>query len=130
MLGKAIVIVVHAAAGWALCGATLGLGLAYGSETVAFWVHGVMAPVYFAAVTWMYYRRFAYTPPAVTAVLFLAVTGALDVVVVSGLIRHSFDRFESVPGTWLPLALIVAATWLTGSRMASRADAQAPAGAA
>lgn len=130
MLGKAIVIVVHAAVGWALCGATMGLGLAYGTETVALWVHGVAAPVFFAAVSWVYFRYFAYTPPAATAVLFLAVILVLDVVVVSLLIRHTFDMFESVPGTWLPLALIFAATWLTGSRMAPRPAPRSAAGAA
>jgi len=42
---------------------------------------------------------------------------ALDVLVVALLTERSFAMFASPSGTWLPLALIVAATWITGRGM-------------
>ena len=60
------------------------------------------------------FRRFHFTEPLQTALLFVTVMVVLDVVVVAGLIERSFDMFKSFTGTWLVFALIFIATWLTG----------------
>lgn len=117
MAGRIAVIVLHAAVGWALCGLSMGLGLATLTLTQAELLHTAVAPVAFAAVTWVYFRYFAYSSPAVTAAVFLVVVVGLDVVVVSLLIVGDFSIFASPLGTWLPLALIAAATWSTGRAM-------------
>ena len=79
----------------------------------------MVAPIAFAAVSWVYFHRFTYTSPAATAVAFLAVVMLLDVFVAALLIERSFAMFTSPLGIWLPFALILAATWITGLVVAS-----------
>ncbi len=108
------VIVGFAFVGWALCAAAIAIGFAVTTQTVALIVHAIMAPVVFAGLSWVYFTRFAYTTPPVTAALFLAIVAALDLVGVAALLLRSFARVGSVLGTWLPFVLIFAATWTTG----------------
>ena len=110
----AAVIFVFALVGWVLCAASIGIGFAVTSQTTTLVVHAILAPVVFAGLSWMYFTRFAYTTPLVTAALFLGLVATLDLVVVAAFILRSFAMFGSVLGTWLPFALIFAATWATG----------------
>ena len=111
----AAVIVVFALLGWALCVASIGIGFAVTTQTMALVVHAIVAPVVFAALSWVYFTRFAYTTPLVTAALFLGIVAALDLVVVALFILRSFAMFGSLLGTWLPFVLIFVATWATGT---------------
>jgi hypothetical protein len=77
-------------------------------------VHAIGAPIGFVLISLVYFTRFGYTSPLRTASLFLAVVASLDVVVVAVLIEQSFAMFANPLGTWLPLVLIFAATYLTG----------------
>jgi hypothetical protein len=113
-IGHAAVIVVFALVGWALCAAAIAIGFAVTTQTVALIVHAIVAPVVFAGLSWVYFTRFAYTTPLVTAALFLGLVAALDLVVVAALILRNFAMFGSVLGICLPFALIFAATWATG----------------
>ncbi len=108
-------IVVFALVGWALCAASIGIGFAVTTQTVALIVHAIVAPVVFAGLSWIYFTRFAYTTPLVTAALFLGIVVALDLIVVALFILRSFAMFGSLLGTWLPFVLIFAATWTTGT---------------
>ncbi|HKI97118.1 MAG TPA: hypothetical protein VKB51_01465, partial [bacterium] len=63
MIGKLAVIALHAAVGWGLCGLSMGLGLATMTLTHAELFHAAVAPIAFAAVSWVYFRHFAYTSP-------------------------------------------------------------------
>ena len=114
-IGHAAVIVVFALVGWALCAAAIAIGFAVTTQTVALIVHAIVAPVVFAGLSWVYFTRFAYTTPLVTAALFLGLVATLDLVVVAAFILRSFAMFGSLLGTWLPFVLIFAATWATGT---------------
>jgi hypothetical protein len=83
-------------------------------------IHALGAPVGFAVITWFYYRKFGFTAPLQTALLFLMVVLALDVLVVALLLERSFAMFRIPLGTWVPLALIFLSTWVTGLVMKSR----------
>lgn len=113
-MGHAAAIVVFALVGWSLCAASIGIGFAVTSQTTTLVVHAIVAPVVFAGLSWVYFTRFAYTTPFVTAVLFLGIVAALDLVVVALFILGSFAMFQSLLGTWLPFVLIFAVTWATG----------------
>lgn len=114
-----IVLAIHAAVGWALCGAAMGIGLKVTTLRNALIAHAIAAPIIFVAVSFVYFSWFGATGPTVTAVIFVAVVIFLDVAVVALLIEKSFDMFRSVLGTWLPFVLIFLATWLTGMVMTS-----------
>ncbi len=114
---KILVILAHAFVGWMLCAATMGIGMATTTMNNTLVIHAIGAPIFFAGVSLIYFRKFNYTAPLQTAVYFLAFVVAMDFFVVALLINRSFDMFASVLGTWLPFALIFASTYLTGRWM-------------
>ena len=50
-LSQLAVALAHALAGWALCGATMGIGLAKTSLNRALVIHAVAAPIIFALIS-------------------------------------------------------------------------------
>jgi hypothetical protein len=111
---QGLVILAHALVGWALCFATIGVGLALTTLETTLIVHAIAAPVFFAAVSWLYFTRYGYTTPLQTAFIFTGFVMVVDFVVVALLILQSLAMFASPLGTWIPFALIFASTWLTG----------------
>jgi len=112
---RATTIAAFAIVGWAVCAAAIGIGFALMTERGALILHAIVAPIAFAGLSWVYFTRFGYTRPLTTALLFVAIVVALDVVVVAVLILGSFAMFASPLGTWLPLFLIFTSTWATGT---------------
>jgi hypothetical protein len=108
------VILGIALVGWGLCGAIIGVGRAVTTMEITLIVHAIGAPVIFGALSWLYFRFFAYTGPLQTAAIFLAIVVAMDLFVVATFIEKSYAMFASLLGTWIPFALIFAATFLTG----------------
>ena len=115
MVRHAVILVGFGFAVWAFCGALIFAGRQATSMETTLIVHALGAPVGAAFFSWIYFSRFGFTSPLVTAFAFVAVSLALDVFVVALLIERSFDMFRSVLGVWIPQALIFTATWLTGS---------------
>jgi hypothetical protein len=111
---KIAILLAHAFIGWMLCAATMGIGMAVTSVNNALIIHAILAPIFFAGISWVYFRKFNYTPPLQTATIFIAFVIAMDFFVVAMLINRSFDMFTSVLGTWIPFALIFASTALAG----------------
>lgn len=113
-LHQVLVITAHAATGWALCFATMGVGLAVSTLQPPLIAHAIGAPIYFSGVSAFYFTHFAYTRPLPTALLFTGFVIAVDLLLVAMVILRSFDMFVSPLGTWIPFALIFASTWVTG----------------
>ncbi len=113
-LYKAAVIVTHGLIGWAYCGALIGVGRQFLPMHATLVVHAVGAPVGFALISLLYYRKFAFTSPLQTALAFLGIVVALDLFLVAPVFEKSYAMFTSVLGTWIPFALIFAATYFTG----------------
>jgi len=111
---KVTAVLIYAFVGWALCGATMGIGMATASIENALIIHAIAAPVVFAIVSFIYFRKFNYTTPAQTATSFVGFVIAMDFFVVAMLINKSLEMFGSLLGTWIPFALIFTATYLTG----------------
>lgn len=111
---KIVTILLHAAVGWALCSATIGIGMATLPLQTALIIHAVAAPLFFAAISLFYFRRFNYTSPLQTAISFVGFVMVADFFVMALLIVKSFAMFASPLGTWIPFALIFASTYLTG----------------
>jgi hypothetical protein len=111
---KTIIILAHAFAGWLLCAATMAIGMAVTTQQTALIIHAIGAPIFFAAVSSIYFSRFHYTSPVATAAIFVSFVIVVDFFVVALLIIKSLAMFESALGTWIPFALIFASTFLTG----------------
>ena len=80
--------------------------------------HAIGAPVGFALISLVYFRKFAFTTPLQTALMFLAIVAGLDLLLVAPFIERSYAMFLSFLGTWLPFALIFATVYLIGLRAA------------
>jgi len=119
---KIIIILAHAFVGWALCFATIGIGMAVTSVQTALIIHAIAAPVFFIGISLVYFRKFNFTTPLQTALIFIAFVIAMDFFVVAMLIIRSFEMFTSLLGTWIPFALIFASTYLTGRVITSKND--------
>jgi hypothetical protein len=111
---KLAVIIAHAAVGWAYCGTIIAVGRQFLSIHTTLFIHAIGAPLGFALISRFYHRRFAYTSPGQTAVAFLAVVVSLDLFLVVPVFEKNYAMFSSLLGTWLPFALIFAATYFTG----------------
>jgi len=111
---KTTVVIAHAVVGWAFCGMLVGVGRRFLPMQATLVLHAIGAPLGFALISHFYYRKFAYTSPAQTAAPFLGVVAGLDLLLVAPVFEKSYAMFSSVLGTWVPFALIFAATYLTG----------------
>jgi hydrogenase-4 membrane subunit HyfE len=109
-----VIVLVFAFVGWALCGATMGIGMAVTTEENALIIHAIGALIIFAVLSFIYFTKFNYTTPLQTAAIFVGFVIAVDFFVVALLIMNSFEMFTSPLGTWIPFALIFMATYLTG----------------
>ena len=111
---RVIVVLAHAFVGWALCFATIGIGMAVTTLQNALVIHAIGAPIFFAIVSLIYFRKFNFTAPLQTALIFVSFVIVVDFSIVAFLINRSLDMFASLLGTWIPFALIFASTYLTG----------------
>ena len=111
---KVAIVLAHAFVGWALCGATMGIGMATLSIENALIIHAIGAPLFFTGVSLVYFSKFNYTTPLQTAIIFVGFVILVDFFLVALLINGSLEMFTSLLGTWIPFALIFASTYLAG----------------
>ncbi len=111
---KAGIILAHAFVGWALCGAIMFIGMGIMPMQTTLIVHAVGAPFIFALVSWIYFKKFGYTTPIMTAYIFVTFVVVVDFFLVALIINRSLDMFTSWLGTWLPWALLFISTYITG----------------
>ena len=77
-------------------------------------LHAIGGPIGFIIISLFYFKKFDYSSPLQTAVLFIALVVFMDLFGVALLIEKSLAMFKSVLGTWLPFTLIFLATYFTG----------------
>ena len=114
MLKKSLVVLAHAFVGWALCGLTMGIGMATTSLHTTLIIHVIAAPIIFCLVSSLYFKKFHYTSLIQTAIIFVLFVVLLDILIVALLIEKNFEMFVSILGTWIPFILIFISTYLTG----------------
>jgi hypothetical protein len=117
-----LILGLHAFVGWALCGATMGIGLGFFSEQTALIAHAIGAPIFFGGVSWNYFTKFSYTTPIATALTFVGFVIFVDFFLVALVIERSFDMFRSPLGTWIPFMLLFLSTFTVGRYVAERID--------
>ena len=97
-----------------LCWAIMVIGQMVTSIENTLIAHAIGAPIIAVVVSSLYYKMFNYTTPLQTAIVFVSVVIAMDVLVVALLFEKSFEMFTSPIGTWIPISMIFLATYLTG----------------
>jgi len=111
---KIIIVIIHAFVVWALCGATIAVGRSITTMGTTLIIHAVLAPIFAFVTSLVYYKKFNYTSPILTAFIFLLFVFALDAGLVAPVFEKSFKMFKSVLGTWIPFSLIFLSTYITG----------------
>lgn len=111
---KIVVILIHAFIIWALCGATIGIGRSIFTMRLTLVIHAIGAPIFAMLVSLFYYKKFNYTKPINTALIFLIFVIAMDAGIVAPFFEKSYEMFESLLGTWIPFTLIFISTYVTG----------------
>jgi hypothetical protein len=100
--------------GWAICGATVGIGRQLLSIETTLLIHAIVAPLAFGLLAWHYTKRFPESSAAGAGLTMTAIVVGLDALVVAPFFEGSYAMFRSVIGTWVPFASIAAATYLVG----------------
>ena len=124
---KLITVLAHAFVGWALCAATINIGMATTTLENALIIHAIGAPIFFTVLSLLYFKKFNYTTPLQTALIFVGFVIAVDFFIVALLINRNLDMFAGLLGTWIPFALIFASTYLTGLFVVRRSRRKAAA---
>lgn len=124
---KTLIILAHAFVGWALCGAIMGVGPLLMPMQTTLIVHLIAAPIIFAAISYFYFTKFAFTTPLQTALIFVGFVIFTDFLLVGVIIIGSLEMFSSPIGTWIPFILIFASTYLTGTLVTRQTRTAAPA---
>ena len=83
--------------------AIVGIGMSVTSLWNTLVIHAIGAPIIFALLSVLYFRKFNYTWPLVTAAIFTVFVMAMDFFVVALVIQRSLAMFGSILGTWHPL---------------------------
>jgi hypothetical protein len=118
---KLLIILIYAFIGWTICGVIMFIGTAVTSEFIALIIHAIAAPIIFAVVSSYYFKRYDFTTPLETAILFVAFVLLMDFFIVALLIEGSLRMFGNVLGTWIPFVLIFLATYYTGQHSKKKA---------
>jgi len=113
-LKKIFTILIFAFIGWAICAAIMGIGMQIFSMKTTLIIHAIGGPLAFLILSMIYFKKYNYTTPFLTAIIFIGFIIFMDFFLVALLIEKSFDMFKNSLGTWIPFALIFLTTYLTG----------------
>ena len=113
-LKRSAIVILHAFAGWIVCAAIMGAGPMIFSMFTTLIIHLIGGPLFFVLVSAFYFKRFNYTTPVQTALIFISFVIVVDFFLVAMIILKSYEMFKSPMGTWIPFALIFLSTLITG----------------
>ena len=63
---------------WALCGMVMFVGMEVTSIETTLIIHLIAAPIFAALISKVYFKKFSYTTPLQTAIIFLSVVIFMD----------------------------------------------------
>lgn len=111
---RSLILLVHAIVIYFVCFAVMGISMAMLAIDSALVAHAIAAPFVSAIFSYIYYKKFNYTSPIVTAVVIVSTVILLDFFLTATIILQDYAMFYSPIGTWIPFALIFTAALLVG----------------
>jgi len=114
-----------AVVGWIACGLVFALARAAFGVDAAVVIHLLAAPVIGATVTLLLWNHPRHPGVAATAATLAGTAALLDAILVAPFLERSFAMFASLAGTWIPLALIFAASAATAAMLSRPAARRA-----
>ncbi|MFX0055281.1 MAG: hypothetical protein ACFFAD_10165 [Candidatus Hermodarchaeota archaeon] len=113
-LRESLILVAHSVAIYFVCFAVMGISMSTLDLYSALIVHAAAAPFVSAAFSYIYYKKFNYTSPLVTATVIVATVILLDFFLTATIILNDYSMFYDPIGTWIPFALIFSAALIVG----------------
>lgn len=113
-LRESLILVIHAIIIYLVCFAVMGASMATLDVDTALLVHAAAAPFVSAAFSYIYYRKFNYSSPLITAIVIVITVILLDFFLTATIILQDYAMFYSPIGTWIPFALIFSAALIVG----------------
>jgi len=109
-----LILLFHAFIIWALCGMTISIGRSITTIEMTLLIHLIAAPVITMLVSIVYFKKYNFTPPMITATIFLTFVVIMDAGIVAPFFEKSYAMFQSLIGTWIPFVLIFISAYFTG----------------
>lgn len=114
---RRIEAVLHAFAIWTLSAALLVGSMILLPNQTAVAIRLITAPLLGTIVASVFFNKYEDARPLGVAVTFAATVAVLDAIVLAAIVQRSFALFLQPLATWVPYALIFAATWASGAFM-------------
>ncbi|MFW9894070.1 MAG: hypothetical protein ACFFFO_17835 [Candidatus Thorarchaeota archaeon] len=111
---ETVVLLVHAIIIYFVCFAVMGISMATMDIDTALIVHAAAAPFVSAIFSYIYYKKFNYTSPIITALVIVATVILLDFFLTATIILQDYSMFYSAIGTWIPFGLIFTGALIVG----------------
>ena len=111
---QTMILLLFAFIGWAICTATMVIGMDVTTVENALIMHAIIGPLGFIILSIIYFKNFHYTTPLQTAIIFVSFVILVDFFLVALIINRSLEMFTSPLGPWIPFALIFISTYLVG----------------
>lgn len=111
---ESLILIVHAITIYFVCFAVMGVGMSMLPIDTALIVHAAAAPFVSAIFSFIYYKRFDYSSPLLTATVIVSTVILLDFFLTATIILRDYSMFYSPIGTWIPFALIFSGAFLVG----------------
>lgn len=111
---ESLILIVHSIVIYFVCFAVMGIAMATFDIDTALVAHAAAAPFVSAIFSYIYYKKFNYSSPLLTATVILATVILLDFFLTATIILGDYSMFFSPIGTWIPFTLIFGAAFLVG----------------
>jgi multidrug transporter EmrE-like cation transporter len=111
---ESLILIAHSIVIYFVCFAVMGAAMATLPIDTALLVHAAAAPFVSAIFSYIYYKKFNYTSPLLTATVMMVTVILLDFFLTATIILGDYSMFYSLIGTWIPFALIFCAAFLVG----------------
>jgi hypothetical protein len=111
---QTMILLLFAFIGWAICTATMVIGMEVTTIENALILHAIIGPLGFIILSIIYFKKINYTTPLQTAIIFISFVILVDFFLVALIINRSLEMFTNPLGTWIPFALIFISSYLIG----------------
>lgn len=111
---EGMILFIHAIVIYFVCFAVMGASIATFDIDTALVVHAVAAPFVSATFAYIYFKKFNYSSPFMTALAIVITVILLDFFLTATIILQDYAMFYSLIGTWIPFALIFIGALVVG----------------
>ena len=101
---KPFVLLSLGISGWAVCGTIMFVLLYLTTIYLSLIIHFIATPFIFLGISNLYFKRFDYTSPLATAIIFTLIVMILDFFVVAMVIEKNLEKMGAINifvGMWL-----------------------------